>query len=85
MVGGWFFSLFTNLCVYSTEGTEKPQLSGEGCDVSGILPELCIKACARVIIILIKNTATGRRLEKVMKHPRVIYGLGDVVTSRARV
>lgn len=71
--------------MYFTEGTEKPQLTGEGCDVSGILPKLCIKVCAHVIIILIKNTAIGRRLEKVTKHPRVIYGLGDVVTSRVGV
>lgn len=51
--------------------------------MSGTGPGLRIKA--RVIIILIKNPATGRRLEKVTKHPRVIYGLGDVVTSRVRV
>lgn len=81
----FFYFLFTNLCVFSTEGTGKPQLTGEGCDVSGILPKLCIKVCTHVIIILIKNTAIGRRLEKVTKHPRVIYGLGDVVTSRAGV
>lgn len=73
----FFFSFQTS------EGPERPQLSGAGGGVSGTGPGLRIKA--RVIIILIKNPATGRRLEKVTKHPRVIYGLGDVVTSRVRV